>query len=110
MDPDGLVLFCEYLQNHKNKGDTRLAKLEDDFSNVTCKEINRPSISHKLCEIVLMIDEHDRMRQNNLVLERKWLTKDFCFRLLTNESGLSDVDMHWWCMSTKFKRVSANLA
>ena len=62
------VSTCGIRKNHKNK---RIAKLEDDFGNVTCKEINMPSISHKLCEILLMIDEHALMRQNNLVLERK---------------------------------------
>ena len=54
--------------------------IEDYFGNVTCKEINRPSICHNLCEVLLTIDEHDRMRENVLGLERKWLTKDFKFR------------------------------
>ena len=94
------VSTCRSTKIHEDK---RIAKLEDYFGNVTCKEINRPSIRHNLCEVLLKIDEHDRMRKNVLGLERKWLTKDFKFRLLTTASALSVVGMHRWCRSMKFK-------
>ena len=83
--------------------DRRLANFEDYFVNAPYKEINRPSICHNLCEVLLTIDEHDRMRKNVLGLERKWLTKDFKFRLITTASTLSVVGMHRWCRSMKFK-------
>ena len=51
---------CEYLAN-----------FEDDFGNAARKEINRPSIYHFPCEILLIMHEHNRMRQNIMALERK---------------------------------------
>ena len=67
---------------------------EDDFGNATYEEINRPSTCHNLCVDSPLKDEHNKMRQNILGLEKKWLTKDFWFCLLTTASELTIVGMH----------------
>ena len=59
--------FVSTFKSTKIHEDKRIAKLEDYFGNVTCKEINRPSIRHNLCEVLLTLDEHDRMRKMFLV-------------------------------------------
>ena len=59
----GTSYFVSTCRSTKIHEDKRIAKLEDYFGNVTCKEINRLSIRHNLCEVLLIIDEHDRMRK-----------------------------------------------
>ena len=73
-----------------------MANFGDDLGNVSHKEINRPSTCHGSHEVLTLIDEYNRMRQNILGLEKKWLTEDFWFLLLTTISGLSVVDIHRW--------------
>ena len=43
------------------------------------------------------------MRQNILGLEKKCVTKDFWFRLLTTARRLTIFDMYWWYRNKKFK-------
>ena len=45
-----------------------MANFEDDFGDVTCKEINRSLTCHSPHEVLPMIDEHNRMRQDILGL------------------------------------------
>ena len=73
---------------------------------MTCKDINRPSICHFSHEVLPIIDEHNRLRQKMLGLERKWLTKDLWFRLMTTVTGSYGVDACRWCRSIEFKEIS----
>ena len=60
------VTTCRRTETHEGK---YLANFEDDFGNVTCKEINRPSICHFSCEVLPITYERNRMRQSCLGLE-----------------------------------------
>ena len=61
------------------------------------------SIFYFPCKVLPIIDEHNRMRQNVLGLERKYLAKGCWFHLLVNATGSSVVDMHRWCRNLKQK-------
>jgi hypothetical protein len=70
------------------------SKFENDWGEVDFKEVDRPDIVHFLYEYLPLIDEHNKQRQSLLCLERRWLTKDPWFRLLSTIFGMSVVDMH----------------
>ena len=53
-----------------------MANFEDDSENVSYEEINRPAMCHNFLEKLLLIDEHNRIRQSMLRLEKKWLTTE----------------------------------
>jgi Transposase IS4 len=67
---------------------------EDEWGNTQVREINRPNIAHFLYMYLPLIDEHNKQRQSLLCLEKRWLTKDVWFRLLTTLLGMGCVDMH----------------
>jgi hypothetical protein len=70
------------------------SKFEDEWGLTNFKEIERPDIVHMLYEYLPLIDEHNKQRQSLLQLERRWLTKDPWFRLVTTIIGMSVVDFH----------------
>jgi predicted negative regulator of RcsB-dependent stress response len=41
-----------------------------------------------------LIDEHNKQRQNLLGLEKRWLTKNPWYRLVTTMLGMAVVDTH----------------
>ena len=72
------------------------SQFEDDYGNVTEKQLPRPTVAHVLYEFLPLIDEHNKSRKNALALERQWLTKNCWFRLFTTFNGMSLVDLHRW--------------
>ena len=64
------------------------SKFEDEFGNVSEKELPRPAVAHFLYEFLPLIDEHNKARQNFLALEKTWLTKDCWVRLLSTFLGM----------------------
>jgi hypothetical protein len=71
-----------------------MSYFEDDYGNVGSKEINCPKLAHLLYDYLPLSDEHNKQRQKNLGLERKWLTRNCWFRLLTTLMGICIVDLH----------------
>jgi hypothetical protein len=69
-------------------------KFEDEWGNTQSRPINRPEICHFLFQYLPLIDEHNKQRQSLLCLEKRWLTKDPWYRLMTTLLGQSTVDMH----------------
>ena len=51
--------------------DKHLPRSEDNFGDVTSKEINRSFIPNFLCDYLSLIDEHNKQRHNLLNIERK---------------------------------------
>jgi len=70
------------------------SKYEDSWGIPRAHMIDRPSICHFLYTYLPHIDEHNKQRQTYLMLEKRWLTKDPWFRLMTSIVGMSVVDMH----------------
>jgi len=62
-----MISTCGSTAAHPDK---YLSYFEDDFGNVTTKEINRPRISNFLYEYLPLIDEHNKQQQNLLNLKR----------------------------------------
>ena len=67
---------------------------EDDYGNVSSKELCQPKIAHLLFDYLPLIDEHNKQRQKILGLETKWPTRNCWFRLLTTLVGMCVVDLH----------------
>ena len=105
----GASYFVSTCGNAEIHEDKHVANFEADFVNVIYEEINRLSACPTLCEVLPFVDEHNRMRQKKLGLEKNWLTKDWCFLLLTNSSGLTAVDMHWWHRINELEVTSIDL-
>jgi hypothetical protein len=70
------------------------SKFEDEWGITNFREYDRPEIVHFLYEYLPLIDEHNKQRQSILCLEKRWLTQDPWFRLLTTIVGMSVVDFH----------------
>lgn len=70
------------------------SKFEDEWGNTNLREIDRPDLCHFYYEYAPLIDEHNKQRQSLLGLEKRWLTKDAWFRLITTLVGMATVDMH----------------
>ena len=62
------VSTCESAEIHE---DEHMANFEDSLINVAYEEINRPSTCHYFHEVLSIIDEYVRARQNILRLKRK---------------------------------------
>ena len=88
-----IVSLCGTMIPHEKLYTSRF---EDDYGNVTEKELPCPTVAHVLYEFLPLIDEHNKSRQNVLALERQWLTKNCWFRLLATFIGMSLVDLHRW--------------
>ncbi|KAL7554128.1 hypothetical protein ACHAWF_017536 [Thalassiosira exigua] len=70
-----------------------MSRFEDEFGNVSEKELPRPTVAHFVYEFLPLIDEHNKARQNYLALEKHWLTKCCWTRLVTTFLGMSIVDL-----------------
>ena len=67
---------------------------EDDYGNVSSKELCQPKIAHLLFDYLPLIDEHNKQQQKILGLEMKWPMRNCWFRLLTTLVGMCMVDLH----------------
>jgi len=66
---------------------------ENEFGQVDYKDLPRPKLAEFLYEILPLIDEHNKIRQHRLALEKCWQTKNCLFRLIVTICGQSLVDM-----------------
>lgn len=80
-------------------------KFENEWGHIDFKLIDRPNIVHFLYEYLPLIDEHNKQRQSLICLEKRWLTKDPWFRLLTTLVGMSVVDMHRFFRYEQIKKT-----
>ncbi len=72
------------------------SSFSDGFGNTDSKALPRPAVAHFLYEFLPLIDEHNKTRQSNLALERKWPTKCCWFQLMTTFIGIAVVDLQRW--------------
>ena len=66
---------------------------ENECGHVDFKELPCPKLAEFLFEHSPLIDEHDRMRQDRLALEKCGPTKNCWFRLIVTVVGMSVVDL-----------------
>ena len=101
-----MISICESTEVQDKK---YLSHFEDDFGNVTYKELNRPHICHFIYEFVPLIDEHNKQRQNLLNMKMKWCTKDCWLRLLATLVRIIVVDFHSWYRNVKTRNGRGTL-
>ncbi|KAG7353550.1 hypothetical protein IV203_002905 [Nitzschia inconspicua] len=70
------------------------SKFEAASGATSFKLINRPELAYFLYEFLPLIDEHNKLPQNLLALEKVWLTKDVWFRNIISLLGQCTFDMH----------------
>jgi len=73
-------------------GDPYEMKFTDSYGNVMTRFVDRPQVISKFFQTSNVIDTHNQLRQNLLQLEKKWLTKNAYFRLLTTLLGINVTD------------------
>jgi hypothetical protein len=71
-----------------------MSYFEDDFGNVSSKDVSHLKLAHLIYDYLPLINEHNKQHQKILGLERKWPTRSCWFRLLTTLLGMCVVDMH----------------
>ena len=74
-------------------GDPYLSRFPDIYSNVSVRPVVRPHLLGRYFNACNAIENHNRMRQSDPVLEKYWMTQSGYFRLATTVAlgmGISD--------------------
>ena len=74
-------------------GDPYLSCFPDIYSNVSVHPVVRPHLLGRYFNACNAIDNHDRVRQSDLALEKYWVTQSGYFRLATTVAlgmGITD--------------------
>ena len=64
----------------------------DDYHNVHERPVGRPYVLSKYYTVSNVIDTHNQVRQSEIKLEKKWVTKSGWFRVFTTLVGIQVVD------------------
>ena len=67
-------------------------KWTDECGNVNVRKVPRPEVISKFFQYSNSVDTHNHLRQSCLRLEKKWVTTDCWFRLMTTLIGITTVD------------------
>jgi len=67
-------------------------KYTDNHGNICVRFVDRPDFISRYFSNSNTVDTHNHVRQSELMLEKKWLTKDPYFRLTTTLIGMSVTD------------------
>jgi hypothetical protein len=89
-----------------NAGNPYIMKYTDGFGNLCQREVERPEVISKFFSESNTIDSHNQVRQSNLALEKKWLTKDPFFRLTTTLIGICVADT--WKLADFHKLINGS--
>ena len=68
------------------------AKWKDKNLNTLTRMIPRPQVCHQYFQHCNMIDVHNQSRQDDLALEKHWVTQNGHFRIVTTIFGMTVVD------------------
>ena len=68
------------------------AHWSDRHGNLHARKIDRPHVVSSFFEHSNCVDNHNRIRQGQLALEKHWVTQDAYFRLMTSLFGIVVVD------------------
>ena len=64
-------------------GDPYLSRFPDIYSNLSVRPVFHPRLIGRYFNACNAIDNHNRMRQSNISLEKYWVTQSGYFRLAT---------------------------
>jgi hypothetical protein len=68
------------------------AKFPDSVGNVCVREVERPAVISEYFANSNCIDSHNHVRQGELMLEKRWVTRNGWFRLATTYIGMTVTD------------------
>ena len=74
-------LLTPGLLGSTEQGDTYLSRFSEIYSNVSVRPVVRPHLLGRYLNACNTIDNHNRMRQSDLSLEKYWVTQSVCVRL-----------------------------
>ena len=77
------------------KGTPYQMKFTDDWGNIHIRDVDRPDIISRFFQSSNTIDKHNRCRQAELALEKRWQTQNPFFRLHTTIIGMNMVDCYF---------------
>ena len=83
----GISFFLSTCGSTAKSRNSYRSHFENEYSQVDFKELPRPKLAEFLFEYLPLIDEHNRMRQDRLALEKCWPTKNCWFRLIVTLVG-----------------------
>ena len=69
-------------------------RFTDQHGNMQFRDVPRPILIQKHFQVLNTIDIHNQLRQQNLGLEQKWITRNGNFRLLTSIIGFNVTDCY----------------
>ena len=67
-------------------------KFSDTHGNVHVRLVDRPSVISDFFKVSNCVDKHNQARHHELVLEKKWDTRDPYFRLTTTLVRFNVID------------------
>ena len=67
------------------------------FGNICTRFVDRPQVFSNFFAGSNVIDTHNQLRQDNLKLEKKWMTQNPWFRLATTLIGITVTDAYLLC-------------
>lgn len=97
-----MVSSCGTTVTHES---AYISKFEDEFGNVSSKELPRPAIAHMIYDFLPLIDEHNKARQNGLSLETVWRTQNCWIRVMITMLGMAVVDLMRWDRAMRVRHV-----
>ena len=80
----------------------RVQKFLDKYRNVCVRRVNRPKALNEYYRYCGLIDDHNRLRQGYLQLEKKWLCKSGFARIFSTIVGMNLVDTY---LLWKYKKI-----
>jgi len=81
-------------------------KYTDNHGNIHIRKVDRPDFISRYFQQSNSIDSHNQVRQAELMLEKKWHTKDPYFRLVTTIIGMTVTDS--WRLAHYHKLIDKN--
>lgn len=83
-------------------------KYTDNFGNICSRYVDRPQVVSNFFASSNTIDTHNQLRQDNLKLEKKWLTQSPWFRLSTTLIGIVVTNSFLLCNYHKVINVGSS--
>jgi hypothetical protein len=73
-------------------GEPYIARFPDANGNVAQRSVPRPAVISNYFKTSNVIDSHNQARQGEIALEKRWVTQDCWFRLVTTLIGMTITD------------------
>jgi hypothetical protein len=89
----GVAYFISTVGNTHAHDEPYRSYFEDPYGGTGTRVVPRPVLADFLYQVLPVIDEHNKQRQYELAIDRKWPTQCCWFKLRTGLLGMSAVNM-----------------